>query len=518
MARDKTARERDESRLSVDRRSFLGAAGAGVASALGVGALAGGASAADYETVTVSSGETENFSLGSGDTLENVLIDVTADGAGVSIRASGDGWTIRNVGVKGPNNSGPKKLFVPSVSEGGSALVENFYIGDGTTLSDGNRQGGVWVNANSPHEGELVFRNVHVADWADNGLYASGHALQVGSGAGSVKIESSYAANNNISNFRLGGEGSYVKNSTIVSDSRVSPVPNGRNSRGIWCKDYGNILIENCDISMTGPDATYAVLANNGASATVRNSRIDGPLSGDVTEESVSGDPSTKAPDGVPMTAEEAASGTSSAGGSGGSGGGSGNDAESDDEQTTTEPDEGEGTVLELVAGSDTSNVSYEFTVEGSASKRTSAGDVAADANDSVTENGDGTVTVSGVAGNGYGDSFLVNGDVVSMDLNESDWTLRYAGEEVAVDDLVLPNKLVIDGSDHPRIACSYTFEVSGEARKSAALGSINDYDTVSEGEISGRIVGGTDGYRFSGEITGFNVDGPARVQVEDGS
>src|SRR6056297_2572493 len=137
MARDKTAREREETGHSIDRRSFLGAASAGVASAVGLSALAtGSGDAAEYRTVTVPAGATENFSLGSGDTLENVLIDVTADGAGVSIRAQGDGWTIRNVGVKGPNNTGANKLFVPSVSEGGSALVENFYIGDGTSIMD----------------------------------------------------------------------------------------------------------------------------------------------------------------------------------------------------------------------------------------------------------------------------------------------------------------------------------------------------------------------------------------------
>ncbi|WP_135828735.1 right-handed parallel beta-helix repeat-containing protein [Halorussus halobius] len=516
MARDKTARERDQSRLSVDRRSFLGAAGAGVASALGVGALTGGASAAEYETVTVSSGQTENFSLGSGDTLENVLIDVTADGAGVSIRASGDDWTIRNVGVKGPNDSGPEKLFVPSVSAGGSALVENFYIGDGTSIMGGSRQGGVWVAAND-HRGELTFRNVNIGHWADNGLYGSGPGLQLGDSGGVVKVENSIAKNNNIAGFRLSGDGSYVKNSTIVSTDDVPSASFGTNSRGIWAKDTGDVLVENCDIVMTGPDATHAVRASHGASATVRNCRVTGEYYGDVSTENVTGDPTTAAPEGCPTTAEEAASGSSSAGTGSSSGVESSDDA--DDEQTTTDPDEdAAGAVLELVSGSNASNAGYEFTVEGSVTRRTSADDVAAESGDEVAENGDGTVTVSGVAGNGYGDSFLVDGDVVSMDLDESQWTLRYDGAEVAVDDLVLPNKLVVDGSNHPRVACSYTFEVSGQARKSAALGSVNDYDTVSDGEISGRIIGGTDGYRFSGEITGFDLDGPARVRVEDGS
>ena len=110
-----------------------------------------------------------------------------------------------------------------------------------------------------------------------------------------------------------------------------------------------------------------------------------------------------------------------------------------------------------------------------------------------------------------------MDGTFTSIDLDESKWTLRYNGEEVRIADLVLPNKLVIDGSNTPRRASTYEFNVSGVARKSADLGSINEYDTVSGGTISGRVIGGTDGYRFSGEITSFSLSGPASVTVEDG-
>lgn len=192
-----------------------------------------------------------------------------------------------------------------------------------------------------------------------------------------------------------------------------------------------------------------------------------------------------------------------------------------DDDNTTTDPGDGDqqGTVLELVTDDGTETIQYEFTVEGSVERRLNAGDVSAETgNDEITDNGDGTVTVVGAAGNGYGDSYLVDGSITSMDLDESKWTVRYDGEEVAVDDLTLPNKLVIDGNDHPRRVSKYTFTVSGTARKDADPGSINEYDTVSDGEISGRVIGGVDGYRFSGEITGFSLDGPATVRVEDGS
>lgn len=112
----------------------------------------------------------------------------------------------------------------------------------------------------------------------------------------------------------------------------------------------------------------------------------------------------------------------------------------------TTEP---EGSVLELVSGADTSTMSYEFTVEGSVTKRTDAGDLSAESNDDITQNDDGTVTVSGEAGNGYGDSYYVDGTVRSMsDLDESKWTLRYDGEEVTVDTLVEPYGPNVDRFD----------------------------------------------------------------------
>jgi hypothetical protein len=248
----------------------------------------------------------------------------------------------------------------------------------------------------------------------------------------------------------------------------------------------------------------------------VTNSDIGGPSprltkdGGNIIEENTrwgSAANTDRVPDGTPMTAEEAASGTSSGSSSSG---------------TTTESSDGgtdspeSGTVLELVAASGTSNVSYEFTVEGSVQKRTSAGDNAAEDNDTLTDNGDGTVTVSGVSGNGYGDSFLVDGVVTSMNLDESQWTIRYGGEEVGVQDVALPKVLVIDGSNRPRAATEYTFAVSGSVEKNVARASVNGYDTASNGEISGRVIGGKDAYRFSGDVTGFSIDGPARVSVEE--
>ncbi|WP_158059377.1 hypothetical protein [Halorussus halophilus] len=495
------AREHDDSERVVNRRSVLGATGGGVATAFGFGTLSQAsdvASAAEYDTITVPAGGTRRISVGSGETLENVLIDMTADGASAQIHATGSDWVIRNVGFKGEHPGG-HRLLTPGVTDrDGQGLIENVYLGDGQTPRSGN--GAIWVNGNLPHKGTITFRNVHLAHFIDNGLYGTPSSKQID---GVVNVEDSYFNSNNIANIRLGsgsGRPCYVRN-TVVKGGSVRPCgvgcsnPGATISRGVWAW-WGEVIVEDSDI---GSSPAKVVNTSKGDPEVIsQNTRWGSDAN------------TGRVPSGVPMTAEEAASGTSS-----GSGGGSGSDS---DDSTTTPDDQQSGTVLELVSASNASTVSYEFVVDGSVQKRTSAGDVAAENNDSVSSNGDGSVTVSGVAGNGYGDSYLVDGDITELSLDEDVWTVTYGGEEVTPSDFALPNKLVIDGGNAPNAVSEYTFTVSGEVRKSDALGSINSYDEASDGTISGRVVGGKDGYRFSGEITGFELSGPASVQVEDSS
>lgn len=105
-----------------------------------------------------------------------------------------------------------------------------------------------------------------------------------------------------------------------------------------------------------------------------------------------------------------------------------------------------EGTVLELVTSDGMPTTDYQFTVEGDVRKRTDAGRLSSENNDSIADNGDGTKTVTGAVGNGYGDSYLVDGRVVSMSaLDESKWTIRYGGEEVSIEDLTAAPGPAID-------------------------------------------------------------------------
>jgi hypothetical protein len=512
MARNDTARERSSEDSLLDRRSYLKMAGAAAATVGAANVSAGSAEGASYDTITVPANTKKVIRVGAGETFENKLIDITADGAHVKLLTEGSGWTVRNVGIKGENNNrnGTYGSFYLRCTEEGEGLAENIYLGDGAADRCGHAAVSDWDN-----HGTVTIRNIHVQGWSADGMYMSHSGVSQSHGMGETQIENAYLKNNNIENARLGAPGSYIKDSVIHVENQevVSANESGQvNARGLWFKDQSGLKASNCDISVQG---SHAVIASDNGEGTLENCRVEGPVTGPVEQVNVSGDPDVTPPGSVPMSAEEAASGEIDS--SSNTSSPANDTTESDDGSDATEP---QGSLFELVPDDDAASVEYEFTVEGSVRGRTTApdGGHTAEAADTVTDNGDGTVTVSGVAGNGYGDAFYVDGAFTSLNLDESVWTLRLGGDEVTADDLTLPNKLVIDGGNRPRAAADYTFEVSGTARKSTELGSIQKNDGVSDGEITGSVFGGKDGYRFSGDITGFRLDGPASVNVEDGS
>lgn len=503
MARDDTAHENDSESSLLDRRSYLKLAGAAAASVAAAGVSSSSAKAASYETIEVPAGSTKRIEVGSGETFENKLIDITADGAHFRLLTQGSDWTVRNVGIKGTNDdtAGTKATMYLRSTDGGTSVAENVYLGDGSASGVGHAAVSDWDNS-----GTVKLRNFHVAGWAADGMYMSHAGVSQSHGMGETHVENSYFKNNNIENCRLGTPGSYIKDSVVhvEGNSAVSSNESGqKNPRGVWFKEQSGIKAINCDIKVEGSDA---VIASDKGSGTLKDSRVEGSVRGPVDEVNVSGSPDVSAPKGVPMSAEEAASGKSSASGNGSSSG--------ESKETTTE-ESAEAKPFQLISDDDDTADEYQFTVDGSVKPQTDPSANMAEEDDSIQKNDDGTVTVSGSAMGGFGDTFLVTGEFVSFDLDENKWTLNYDGNEVAVSDLVLPNLLVIDGST-PHSATEYEFSVSGDVQKSAAHGSVNQNDSAQDGAISGQVYAGTDAFRFSGEITGFSLDGPASVEVED--
>ena len=501
MARDKRAREQqDESFL--DRRNFLKATSTAlVGTAIGAGVTA-----------------------------------TTARAAPVSAN-----WEVRNRYIQtGSNELG---IGCAVTDPDGEGVIEHVYI-KSTGSSD---KPAIWVDPNR-HVGHLTIKNVHVEGHADNGIYAE-VAPPHGSG-GTVTVEDCYLHDNTRGNLRVNG-GTEVRNTHIHNTGENFP-SHGYVSAGYYSyyAGTGEITMRHCQIEMDGSNvrngssalalmtrgstSAYGDYGSNVPTVDVYNSQVKGQVDahdGNLTLHDSGSNPTIDPPKGVPMTADEAENGTSSATGSTWSevsgGGGSGSDSESDSSGSDQQ-----GTVLELVADADAQSATYEFTVEGQVTKHTVNDDIAAEGNDAVTDNGDGTVTVTGTAGNGYGDAFAVGGAITAMQLDESKWTLRYGGQQTGVAELTdsgsvsdsgsspddLPNALVIDGTSSPKTACTYRFAVSGSAAKTDALGSVNAFDEVSEGAITGRVINGKDAYRFSGDITEFTIDGPVAVRLDSQS
>jgi len=323
-------------RVPITRRSCLRSAGVAVASAAAIGGMgsasakelveAGDISGTTYEVpggefVRILVGENEYGSYGD---LTNAVID--AEGKDVEIVAFGSGWEIRNVGVRGPINEGGSAVIdVRADKSGGSGIVENVYLGDGGA--------GPGIFVDRSHQGEVTIRNAYIAGYVDNGIYASTLGKSSG-GGGTVQIENCYAENNNIANYRIGGDGSYIEDSVSVSTDAPDG-SGGANLRGVWVR-RDDVVVDNVDITTTGTEAIYAT---GGGTAVYKNSdyEVDYPddFKGDVETSDLGSNPKTSVPSGVPTSASQAAGG-------GGSSGGSSDDDESDasEESSSDESEE----------------------------------------------------------------------------------------------------------------------------------------------------------------------------------
>lgn len=329
MARD-CSTTADDSRAdsdSVDRRSYLKLTGAAAVAAAGTGMATGVTAAKEYETITIPANTAKQFTVGSGETFENKLIDISASGADVRIVASGSDWTIRNVGVTGEaDTSGPhppgKNLggYPNLITASGTGTIEHVYLGDGVS-GDMVRKGAIGIPKS--FAGHIDITEVTMNGWTGNAIYAGGAAKSSG-GGGTLAFDRCLMKNNNISHLRIATDGTTVKNTVIynTNDVPLHPINGGVvNSRGVY-DGYGTesdvVTFENCDIDCTDSNTNGAASALVAAHTTfkVKNSQVKGSLIGNVETTNVGGNPSHEAPTGAPTTAKDAATGSASTGSS----------------------------------------------------------------------------------------------------------------------------------------------------------------------------------------------------------
>ncbi|MDF9745966.1 right-handed parallel beta-helix repeat-containing protein [Natrinema salsiterrestre] len=502
MARDNSVADDDSSSGSgpesgdnsgnnelLDRRSYLKLTGA--ASVVGGGLATGSATAAaeEYEVIEASN---EWYTIDDGEVFENKIIDFSnGNWFGLYARESTN-WTIRNVGFVGTHRYDNHAIAVADVG-GNTSTIENVYMGDGCirpSSYSSHGQCGIWVAPE--HNGHIDIRNCNVQDWPNNGIYASAPGYN-GSG-GTVHIDSCYAANNYVSSFRLSSDGSKCTNSVAYNDS------NGRyNGRCFWGWNPGRMVVSGCDFS-SGSYNDAIHLGRNGETTrvTIEDTRFDGiSQRGDVRlsrEGGLGSDPDLSMPEGVPTSAEEAASGGSSPSPSS-------NDS---DEETG---DSSLANTIVFDGNGTTDTTSYEFVVSDAVEPST-------DENATIDE----AATVDGTTASGtvadYLDAFRFDGQIERLSV-DGNATVRVNGVEIDPADIddVLGNVVLIDGSSED--VTRYEFTVSGEAERSGYDGaSIDDEDAIEDGTVYGTVADWKDAFRYSGDIEQLTVDGPGTVSV----
>jgi hypothetical protein len=498
------------------RRSFL-AATAGVA---GVVAFGGTASAAeDYETIVVPEDTYEVFNVGDGESFTNKLIDISADGAMFQIDAEGSDWEVRNIGVKGTwddYSDGHQQAIAAKVDDGSVGVIENYYFAD--AIPDSTYPGVTGIYVSRTHAGTLKINNVNLQHFPNNAIYASTPGYPEDNPKrpvgyqGVVEITNSFAADCKASHFRLGTDGSFLKNCVAVGGDR-----------GFWSK-FNDTEVIDCDFhnhSQNSADGDIVCGTNNypsgdEATVTLENTTFGHSAPGDqditydgtIYGSSADRAARTSPPAGVPRSAEEAASGATSDTSSGT--GDSSDDTSGSDTETPH--------TLAVEAVDDSGWGEYTFTTSGPVVRSAAAND-----SDSIADNGDGTYTVSGVVGNGGLDDFEFAGELVSWSctLDASQYTLTVDGQAVdpanygddsgSSEETQEPttHTLAVEAASDSGWG-AYEFTTKGAVTRNA---SANDSDSIVENDdgtytVSGVVGnGGLDDFEFTGELLAWSSE-----------
>jgi hypothetical protein len=432
-------------------------------------------------------------------------------------------------------------------------ILQNVVIKQGSSLGDYNGGNGrVAVFAGKKHEGTLKIRNCHFEEFGNNAIYCS-------KTPGDVHVENCFLRNNNIASVRLGGAGSYVKDTVVEMDMDKYTGPTDGlgskfNMRGIWLEHLnrtfdGGAAIDGCTISVANTDAvSSAIIINSEVGAVpIRNTTIrvdaddtagivrkypdDGK--GPVTLDNVSVVGSGTNDDGILILGTEGTRVRNSCVYLPGServgvrvkeatdcvirdtnvaAGGERIVVQSADVTRynntsdascplpgTKSGDADHRIVVESVGSKDWTKYSFETT--GGIEKGGSA-----DGGDTVS----GTTVEGGVGGGGT-DAFGFDGELVEFKVLTGDAENLAVFVDGSKVDVTSRRRLEVR-SVGPENWVKYTVETTGDVVKE---GGADTTDTVSGTTIEGSVSGGRfDGYSFDGEVTDFSVVGGDRGSV----
>ncbi|ARS90169.1 hypothetical protein [Natrarchaeobaculum aegyptiacum] len=466
------------------RRGYVKLAGATAAGSLFAGTVSGNDG---YDEITARG---QTIQIGQGETFENTLIDLS-NGNSVLLNVTGGNSTIRNVGFKGLHRGAGFMISISAPS--GNVLIENVYLGDGSTKEGGGHvhgPGAVFMHRRA--DCDVTFRYCNVQGWPNNGFYCSNTAY-----GGSARFENCYGKNNGVSTFRVAGGNDAIENCVAYNDSTdYGPGWGGYvedQGRPVWVWSGGTVSIE--DSNFAAGSYPYAMVVDG--SARMSGGGISGAVQGSLQRQSVSSSADLSMPEGVPTSAEEAAAG------------GSRSDPDTGDEdEDADEDDDTDALEHVLLFDGDSSGVTrYEFEVSGEVEPSTDEG--ATIDPEAGTDGG----SAHGVVAD-WKDAFRFSGDLEQLTV-DGPATVYLDGEEIDPADYGedLPHVLEVEGRGAPT---NFEITVDGRIELEGDEDPEDEATTISGSTVQSSVTDATQTFRFSGVVTDVTfIEGEAAIFVD---
>ena len=189
--------------------------------------------------------------------FKNIDIDLTAEDStpGLVIKATDNLQVhdVRYIGAGDTNSADVQNALMPTLTEGGSGTIKNVTVlnkGELYSKHEGNGNTRVGIYIGSSNYGTITIKNCRFEGFPNNGLYTSRTH-------GTVHVEGGVYRNNDVSQVRLGSDGSYVRGATIEVDPTKSNSPNPYGGHGRFGvkidaraeeMDEGDVEVDDCDI------------------------------------------------------------------------------------------------------------------------------------------------------------------------------------------------------------------------------------------------------------------------------
>jgi len=189
--------------------------------------------------------------------FKNIDIDLTAEDStpGLVIKATDNLQVhdVRYIGAGDTNSADVQNALMPTLTEGGSGTIKNVTVlnkGELYSKHEGNGNTRVGIYIGLSNYGTITIKNCRFEGFPNNGLYTSRTH-------GTVHVEGGVYRNNDVSQVRLGSDGSYVRGATIEVDPTKSNSPNPYGGHGRFGvkidaraeeMDEGEVEVDDCDI------------------------------------------------------------------------------------------------------------------------------------------------------------------------------------------------------------------------------------------------------------------------------